>query len=54
MLVKGSSYCMQVNKVGVKVRSALITEIYRKALSVTTTTLSHFSTGQARHYITMS
>ncbi|XP_064395751.1 ATP-binding cassette sub-family C member 10-like [Halichondria panicea] len=36
----------QVNKVGVKVRSALITEIYRKALSVTTTTLSHFSTGQ--------
>jgi len=37
---------VQVNKVGVKVRGALITEIYRKALSANATTLSQFSTGQ--------
>ena len=37
---------MQVNKVGLKLRAAIITEVYRKALSVNFTTLSKFSTGQ--------
>ena len=36
----------QVNKAGLKVRGALITEVYRKALYVNSTTLSEFSTGQ--------
>lgn len=31
---------------GLKVRAALITEVYRKTLSVNSTTLSKFSTGQ--------
>ena len=36
----------QVNKVGLKLRAAIITEVYRKALFVSSTTLSKFSTGQ--------
>lgn len=39
---------LQVNKVGLKIRAALITEVYRKALHVSTTTLSRFSTGQVQ------
>ena len=35
-----------MNKVGLKLRAAIITEVYRKALSVNSTTLSKFSTGQ--------
>ena len=38
----------QVNKAGLKVRGALITEVYRKALYVNSTTLSEFSTGQVK------
>ena len=37
---------LQVTKVGLKIRAALITEVYRKALSVNSATLSQFSTGQ--------
>lgn len=37
---------MQVNKVSVKIRAALITEVYRKALSISSTTISKFSTGE--------
>lgn len=39
---------MQVYKVGLKVRAALITEVYRKSLSISLTTLSQYSTGQVR------
>ena len=39
----------QVNKIGLKLRAAIITEVYRKALSVSSTTLSKFSTGQVRY-----
>ena len=38
----------QVNKVGLKVRGALITEVYRKSLSVSLATMSRYSTGQVR------
>ena len=36
----------QVNKVGLKVRAALITEVYRKSLSISLATMSRYSTGQ--------
>ena len=41
----------QVNKVGLKVRAALITEVYRKSLSVNLTTMSRYSTGQVCHCV---
>lgn len=40
---------IKVNKVGLKIRTAIVTEIYRKALSISSTTLSQFSTGQVSH-----
>ena len=42
------SFHQQVNKVGLKVRAALITEVYRKSLSINLTTMSTYSTGQVR------
>ena len=40
------SQTFQVNKIGLKLRAAIITEVYRKALAVNSATLSKFSTGQ--------
>ena len=37
---------LQVNRVGVQVRAALITAIYGKALAVSTATMQAFTTGQ--------
>ena len=53
-IISLNSVCIlfpQVTKVGLKIRAALITEIYRKALSVNSATLSKFSTGQVNLYI---
>ncbi len=35
-----------MNKVGLKIRASLVTEIYRKALSVNMVSISKFSTGE--------
>ena len=37
---------IQINKVGMKVRAAIITAVYHKALHVSSTELSQFSTGE--------
>ena len=39
-------FVAQMSKVGLKIRAAVMTEVYRKALSVSSTTLSKFSTGE--------
>ncbi len=44
----------QVNKVSLKIRAALITEIYRKALSVNSSMLSRFSTGEVCMCVSIS
>lgn len=36
----------QVNKIGLKIRAAVITTVYDKSLSVSLTTLSKFSSGE--------
>lgn len=36
----------QVNRVGLKIRASVITTVYNKALSVSLTTLSEFTTGE--------
>ncbi|KAL5483667.1 hypothetical protein EMCRGX_G020072 [Ephydatia muelleri] len=41
----------EVNMVGLKLRAALISEVYRKSLSVNLATLSHFSTGQVVNFM---
>ena len=40
------SLCLQVNKIGLKIRAAVITTVYNKALGVSLTTLSKFSSGE--------
>ena len=49
-LISTCDYCIvcmfQMNKVGLKIRAAIMTEVYRKPLAVTATTLSKFSTGE--------
>ena len=41
-----SYICFKVNKVQLQCRAALITTVYEKALSVSSTSLSMFSSGQ--------
>ncbi|CAI8012847.1 Multidrug resistance-associated protein 7, partial [Geodia barretti] len=46
-----SHFNYQVNKVGLKVRAALITEVYRKSLSISLSTMSRYSTGQVVNFM---
>ena len=40
-----------MNKVGLKIRASLVTEIFRKTLSVSSVSMSKFSTGEVQHSI---
>jgi ATP-binding cassette subfamily C (CFTR/MRP) protein 10 len=46
-----SHFTFQVNKVGLKIRAAIVTEIFRKSLSVNSVNMSKFSTGQVVNYM---
>eukprot|EP00794_Sanderia_malayensis_P019839 gene19839-21781_t len=46
-----AQYSYQVNKVGLQCRAALITTVYEKALAVSSTTLSAFSSGQIINFM---
>lgn len=39
-----------MNKIGLKIRAAVITTVYNKSLAVSLTTLSKFSTGEVSDY----
>eukprot|EP00058_Branchiostoma_floridae_P004581 XP_002590069.1 hypothetical protein BRAFLDRAFT_83311 [Branchiostoma floridae] len=49
--ILSSQFNYQINKVGIQIRAALVTTVYHKALAVSSTSLSGFTTGEVVNFM---